>query len=145
VRDGGVSEQSVELLRELYATLLDPARTSAPGRLRLAGDPGSREAAARLRDHFRAHPGVPAVELEVGGVLLGVATPATVAQSSGYAAESAFATGEGASLPGRSARFRDIRWTCRDTACTESALRAFYDERFPPACPSAHGPMEFVA
>ncbi|TDE32201.1 hypothetical protein [Actinomadura sp. 6K520] len=54
-----------------------------------------------------------------------------------------FATAERSVLPGRSTRYRLLRFQCADGMCGTTTYASFYDDRLRPVCGS-HGEMTFA-
>jgi hypothetical protein len=95
-----------------------------------------------LADYFGRSGAPQAVNVVVDGIPAGVVTRQSLKRAGGNVAESAAAAevggGERIQLPGLSARYRLLVFTC--PGCDGVAYRIHYDERDLPMCD--HGPME---
>jgi len=96
----------------------------------------------QLEEFFSRHGAPDAVNVVVDRRPAGVVTRQSLKRAGGNVAESPVAAevggGERSQLPGLSARYRLLMFTCR--ICATPAYRIHYDERDLPMC--EHGPME---
>ena len=127
-----------------FGVLVDPASTGElPVRLEL--DPGTdAEVAANvLTDLFDAEPATDGVLLVVAGEEIGRCTRDRLREL-GRPTDSrgVFGDGDGASLPGRSTKYRLLRFRC--TRCRDEARLLFLDGASP-ECRNGHGPLARVS
>jgi hypothetical protein len=98
--------------------------------------PGSRagEMSDQLRKLFRGNTGMTAARIRVSGRDAGVSIPARICGAGGTAGGSGgeISSGDRASLPGRSTRYRVVWLVCVHCGATEAW--SFYDERDIPVC-----------
>lgn len=144
-----MADSEVERLRGRHARLLDSAFAGEPTQyVTVSTDVYSDQLQARLVAMFGREPQLAAIGLRAPGEeLIGTVTRASVEGSAGTAsAPGNLGAGDRAGLPGRSTQFRALVFACRTPGCGATAVRAFYDDRFLPACPSTaqppHGTME---
>jgi hypothetical protein len=127
--------------------LIDPNAPPAVDVVDLAGVPTIDEAQFVLREHFAIPGAASAVTVRVGATTVGVVTRRGLAEFEGTAAGDGGAVayqvgaGERAGLPGRSTRFRLLRFACSDAKCDSEAYRIHYDLDDLPRCPQSHGVM----
>lgn len=100
-----------------------------------------RVAAYALEAYFDDDREAEAVVVMVGGAVVGVSSRSRL-RAIGSEPARAVGEGAGATLPGRSLRYRILRFACR--TCAAQARRIHVDNRTAPVCPDGHGPMEPV-
>src|SRR5690606_21584734 len=138
----------------LYQSLVDPDAEAAdaadPGRtadaagsdrtalldLPPATPPG--EGAAMLEELFATHGELQRVRLSVGGTVVGVCTREFLREL-GAETYRGVGDGDGATLPGESARYRLLTYGC--AVCPHLTYRVHIDERDTPRCPDGHGEL----
>lgn len=124
-----------------YGILVDPSVTEEV-LLALDLPDGTSEvvAAEALEALLVTEPAVELVTIIVAGRVVGVSSRmrltglGTTIRSVG--------DGDGATLPGRSTRFRLLRFRCQH--CQSDVRRVHVDERELPRCPLGHGELELV-
>lgn len=104
---------------------------------------GTDEVADELSRLFRADARLDRVLLRYEGERVAVATRALVCETGPATAGAGFATAERSVLPGRSTRYRLLRFRCADGTCGTASYASFYDDRVLPVCAS-HGEMTFA-
>ena len=130
-------------LRNAYRPLLDLAATDHDAVHREPERVSIEELRRHLRSMYAADPRLGRVLIQVAGVDVGISTRQLVAHDTGVAGatETPVGTGERASQPGDSTRYRIVLFRCG--GCAASVARVFYDERRIPLC-TEHGAMELV-
>lgn len=119
-----------------YLILLDPnASADPPITLDL---PRGVDVAEALEALLVAEPRVEEVKIVVDAEEIGVSSRGRVAELTG-SDHRLIGDGDGAALPGWSAKYRLLRFTC--PACSAEVRRVHVDERNPPQCPNGHGPL----
>jgi hypothetical protein len=136
----GMAQAEVERARKRYGRLIDDAATRHDAVLDVTIDDRADQVSSRLMERFRER-SVTAVMIRLDEQDVGVSTRDKVRSAVGVAGGE-LGGGDRAGLPGRSTRYRAIKFICR--TCNDIEVRSYYDEREIPACP-AHGRMELDA
>jgi hypothetical protein len=125
----------IERAKIAYGALIDPALADASEFLDVGPDSRADEVSDDLAEVFRKDPTLTAVMIRIDGRNVGVSTPARVRRAVGTASRSydGLGSSEGATLPGRSTRYRPIWFACPRHG--ERVAKSFYDERYIPLCP----------
>jgi hypothetical protein len=132
----------MERLDPDYAILNDPEPpAAAPVTLDLAARTPVEVAAEILDELYRDDPRLDLVRVRVGGMLAAVTSRQRI-DALLPGTERGVGTGDGATLPGESTRYRLIRLRC--PVCAAEVLRLHVDPQAPPTCPAGHGGLERV-
>jgi hypothetical protein len=127
----------VDRARKLYGRFLGDAVADHDAILDVTLADRADQVSSRLVELFK-DPSVTAVLIRLDGQRVGVSTRDKVDGAAGVAGGE-LGGGDRAGLPGRSTRYRVIKFECR--GCPAKAFRSYYDERDIPRC---HGPMELT-
>jgi len=124
-----------------YGILLDPSVAEVvPLALDFPDGTSEVAAAAALEDLLTTEPDIEHVTIIVAGQVIGVSSRARLTRLG--ATLRSVGDGDGATLPGRSAQYRLLRFRCQ--RCQAELRRVHVDEREPPMCPNGHGEMRLV-
>ena len=139
--DNDKAERIDRLISDLQV-LVDETASSASASLDVECTWTLDDVQFQLAELFDKSGALAAVNVVVEGKLAGAVTRQSLERAGGTAAEgspgSEMGAGERIQLPGISAQFRLLEFTCR--SCKASAYRIHYDERSLPTC--EHGRME---
>ncbi len=131
---GCLTDKGIERAQRQYTALIDPEKSGIFRTLDVGPDSRAGEMSDQLRGLFRGDPGLTAARIRVNGRDAGVSIPVRACEAAGTAGGSGgeMSSGDRASLPGRSTRYRVIWLVCVHCGATEAW--SFYDERDIPVC-----------
>jgi hypothetical protein len=130
-----LGDVSVDDARERYRSFLASSAEGTREPLVLPGFPKTDQFRDLVRRRFAEQPGLDALEVRTEtGESVGYVTKARISEPDRTAAEGP-GDSQGATLPGESTGYRVVWFKCSDHAPAIWIPQAYYDPRYPAACP----------
>ena len=126
---------SVVDARERYRDFLTPSAGGTCEPLILPGTPRTDEFRDLVRERFADRPSLDELQIHsAAGEVIGFVTRARISEPDRTAGEGS-GDSQGATLPGESTGYRAVWFRCSDHTPPIWLPLAYYDPRYPPACP----------